>query len=252
MIKLYKTLDAEKYCNPEQICYDRKVSDDSLGMREECTLLTELFLRIPEEKRERILQAAISEFSSRGYESANTNTIAQAAGISVGSLYKYFENKEDLFLTTVNYGAAVLKATLDEIIQGEEDILLKVEKVLRTIQKHSRESAGLIRLYNEMSTYSDSALVRQAVESIETQTARLYKELVVKAQEEHEARTDCDPGMLAFLIDNLFMMLQYSYATEYYRCRFKLFAGNDIFERDDFVVKETLKFIKAAFDKNRT
>lgn len=214
--------------------------------------MTDLFLRIPEAKRERILQAAISEFSSCGYESANTNKIAQEAGISVGSLYKYFDNKEDLFLTTVNHGASVLKATLDEIMQGEEDILLKVEKVLRTIQKHSRESVSLIRLYNEMTTYNDSTLVRQAVQGIEAQTAQLYTALVEKAQRENEARSDCDPRMLAFLIDNLFMMLQFSYSCEYYQCRFKLFAGDDIFDRDDYVIEQMVKFIKAAFtDKNK-
>jgi hypothetical protein len=63
-----------------------------------------------------------------------------------------------------------------------------------------------------------------------------------------EARTDCDPGMFAFLIDNLFMMLQFSYACDYYRERFKLYAGADIFKKDDFVVDQTLKFIKAAFN----
>jgi TetR/AcrR family transcriptional regulator len=213
--------------------------------------LTELFQRIPEEKRNRILQASISEFSGCGYENANTNRIAEKAGISVGSLYKYFETKEDLFLTTVNHGALVLKAALEGIMEGEEDILLKVEKVLRTIQKHSRESASLIRLYNEMSTYSDGALVRQAVESIEAQTAKLYTALVEKAQKENEARDDCDPGMLAFLIDNLFIMLQYSYACEYYQSRFKLFAGDDIMSRDDFVVEQMLKFIKSAFTNKK-
>jgi AcrR family transcriptional regulator len=209
--------------------------------------LTELFDRIPEEKRNRILQASIYEFANCGYENANTNDIAKKANISVGSLYKYFENKEDLFLSTVKQGAAVLKATLEDIIQGDEDILLKVEKVLRVIQKHSRENINMIRLYNEMSTHSNSRLVLQAVDELESLTAKLYSGLIEKAKGEHEARTDCDPKMFAFLIDNLFMMLQFSYACDYYRERFKIYAGEDIFERDDFVVEQTLKFIKAAF-----
>jgi TetR/AcrR family transcriptional regulator len=209
--------------------------------------LTELFLRIPEEKRDRILQSSIKEFASRGFDNANTNDIAREAKISVGSLYKYFDNKEDLFLTTVKFGSVVLKEKLDAVMLGDEDILVKVEKILRTIQKHSRENVNMIRLYNEMSTHSNSKLVVQSVADLESLTAQLYSSLVEKAQKEHEARLDCDPKMFAFLLDNLFMMLQFSYACGYYRERFKVYVSEDIFERDDFVVEQTLKFIKAAF-----
>lgn len=209
--------------------------------------MTELFNRIPEKKRNRILDAAMEVFATNGYESANTNIIASRAGISVGSLFQYFENKEDLFRTTVTNGAYVLKSTLENIMTGEEDILIKVEKVIRTIQKHSRDNGNMIRLYNEMATQSNSRMMCEVVEELEGLTARLYSSLIEKAQGELEARSDCDPGMFAFLLDNLFMMLQFSYACDYYRERFKLYVRDDIFEQDDFVVDQSLRFIKAAF-----
>lgn len=212
--------------------------------------MKELFNRIPEEKRNRILQAAIDAFAVYGYENANTNKIADKAGISVGSLFQYFDSKEDLFCTTVTYGAASLKATLEEIMTGEEDILNKIEKLIRTIQRHSREHGNIIRLYNEMATQSNSRIMKEAVSDVEGVTAELYSSLIMKAQKEMEARTDCDPKMFAFLLDNLFMMLQYSYACDYYRERFKIYVSEDIFEKDDFVVEQMLKFIKAAFNKN--
>ncbi len=46
----------------------------------------ESFQKISEEKRQRILDAAIIEFSEHGFDSANINNIAQKSGISVGSL----------------------------------------------------------------------------------------------------------------------------------------------------------------------
>jgi len=209
--------------------------------------LTERFNRIPEEKRNRILDAAMTAFAANGYVNANTNIIAKEAGISVGSLFQYFENKEDLFRTTVTYGASVLKSTLENIMLGEEDILNKVEKVIRTIQKHSRENGKMIRLYNEMSTQSNSRMMSEVIKELEGMTAGLYSSLIEKAQKELEARTDCDPRMFAFLLDNLFMMLQFSYACDYYRERFKLYVREDIFEQDEFVVEQTLRFIKGAF-----
>ncbi len=208
--------------------------------------MTDLFLRIPEEKRNRIYDAAINEFAVFGYVNANTNKIARNAGISVGSLFQYFENKEDLFLTTVKYCAAILKEALEQIMQDEEDILLKVEKLLRTIQKHSRGNMNMIRLYNEMATQSNSRMIYEAVGELESITARLYSSLIERAQQENEVQTDCDPKMFAFLLDNLFMMFQFSYSCDYYRERFKLYVGEDIFDRDEFVIEQSLKFIKAA------
>jgi hypothetical protein len=41
-------------------------------------------------------------------------------------------------------------------------------------------------------------------------------------------------------------MLQFSYACEYYQERFRIYAGEDILERDEAVVQQFLRFIKAA------
>ena len=53
---------------------------------------------LPEDKRQRILQACLEEFSAHGYENASTNRIVQAAGISKGLLFHYFGSKKQLFL----------------------------------------------------------------------------------------------------------------------------------------------------------
>lgn len=56
----------------------------------------ERFDKLPDEKRKRILEAAKDEFLNSMYEKASINKIIQAAGISRGSFYTYFEDKQDL------------------------------------------------------------------------------------------------------------------------------------------------------------
>jgi AcrR family transcriptional regulator len=51
------------------------------------------------ESKKRILDAAMRVFSEHGYAKANMRMIAKAADISIGGLYLYFKNKEDLYLT---------------------------------------------------------------------------------------------------------------------------------------------------------
>lgn len=212
--------------------------------------MTDLYTRIPQEKQERIMQASMDEFAENGFEHGNTNRIAKAAEISVGSLFKYFTSKEDLFISTVKYGSARLKEELKDLANGDEDVFIKVEKVLRTVQEHSRHNVNMIRLYNEMTSHGDSQLVLQEVDWLESFTATLYAQLIEKAKADGVVRPDCDARMFAFLLDNLFMMLQFSYSCDYYKERFKVYVSSDILQRDEFVIEQTMKFIRAAFSKN--
>ena len=58
---------------------------------------TETFLRLPEEKRNRILDAAWEEFTRVRYTDVSINKIIIKARIPRGSFYQYFRDKEDLF-----------------------------------------------------------------------------------------------------------------------------------------------------------
>ena len=56
------------------------------------------FFRLPQEKRERLLEAAALEFSRVNFADASINRIIQGAHIPRGSFYQYFSDKQDLFL----------------------------------------------------------------------------------------------------------------------------------------------------------
>ena len=56
------------------------------------------FFNLPEEKRERILKEAVMEFKNNNYDVASVNRIVEKSGISKGSFYQYFNDKEDLYI----------------------------------------------------------------------------------------------------------------------------------------------------------
>ncbi|HRQ40584.1 MAG TPA: TetR/AcrR family transcriptional regulator [Chloroflexota bacterium] len=69
------------------------------------------FEKLSADKRERILETAAQEFATYGYAQASLNRILEAAGISKGAAYYYFDDKADVYLTAVrHYGHAVLAA----------------------------------------------------------------------------------------------------------------------------------------------
>ncbi len=55
------------------------------------------FFRLPEEKRQRLLDAAHTEFQQVRFNDASINRIIQQAHIPRGSFYQYFTDKDDLF-----------------------------------------------------------------------------------------------------------------------------------------------------------
>lgn len=57
--------------------------------------------RTPEERREEIIKAAVSLFARQGFERTTTREIAAAAGISEGTIYKYFASKQEILFAFV-------------------------------------------------------------------------------------------------------------------------------------------------------
>ena len=207
------------------------------------------FDNIAPEKRQRILDAATVEFSLHGFENANMTVIAKKAQVSVGSLYKYFESKQDLFLTVVQHSIRSMTELLDRLAVSQEDILVKVERIIREIQRTSKESAVLLRLYNGMTAEINPRFASQFAYEMESLTARIYRVAIEEGKKAGDIREDIDAPFAAWLLGNIFMSLQFSYACDYYIERFRIYAGSDITERDDFVVEQCLKFVKSALKK---
>jgi AcrR family transcriptional regulator len=55
------------------------------------------FAKLPPAQQAAILRAALDEFAAHGFHDASLNRVIDAAGISKGSMYYYFDGKEDLF-----------------------------------------------------------------------------------------------------------------------------------------------------------
>lgn len=70
------------------------------------------FNKLSANKQERILEAAAKEFAAHGYDGASLNQILDEAGISKGAAYYYFDDKADLYATTVLHYSQELMADL--------------------------------------------------------------------------------------------------------------------------------------------
>ena len=65
------------------------------------------------ETKKKIVDAAREIFSSKGYVAANMREIAQAAGTSVGGVYLYFKNKEELYKSLISEKRSSLNGMIE-------------------------------------------------------------------------------------------------------------------------------------------
>lgn len=94
----------------------------------------------PRSTRDRILDAAMNIFSAKGFHDTKLDEIVAAGGISKGSIYFHFPNKEKLFIALVDQFADVIERRAREAIEDEAPGMIRVrvalEAVLETFAKY--------------------------------------------------------------------------------------------------------------------
>jgi AcrR family transcriptional regulator len=96
---------------------------------------------------ERILDAALSVFSRRGYADAAVDDIAGEAQTSKGGIYFHFPGKQAIFLALLDRSAALLYNRIVERVEAEPDPLAQVEIALRVLLQTFASHRALARLF---------------------------------------------------------------------------------------------------------
>ena len=113
-----------------------------------------MYKKLDEKTMHLILETGIDQFARFGLDRANINTIAKAAGVSVGVLYKYFGDKDSFFLACVRHSLAQLDQVLQEAVAHETDIESGIRSIISALIVHAREHQCHNALYNEITSGS--------------------------------------------------------------------------------------------------
>jgi AcrR family transcriptional regulator len=105
--------------------------------------------------RDRIISAAVTVFSEKGYHRATISDVVQRSGLSVGAIYTYFRNKEQLFLQSCDLisgqGLDELATRLAPLTSSAERLRAAVAYYVETIDvfEDAPGQVGLIRAWAE-------------------------------------------------------------------------------------------------------
>jgi TetR/AcrR family transcriptional regulator, repressor for uid operon len=95
-----------------------------------------------QEIRGRIIQSAIECFSKNGFDRTRMDDISLLADLSKGTLYNYFDNKEDLFNAICEDSLDLLKIQLDQLFtKSRDDLISNAELFYENFQKIQKEGS---------------------------------------------------------------------------------------------------------------
>lgn len=122
----------------------------------------------------RLLEGALKVFAKQGYHASTMADVAQAAGVSKGLAYHYFESKEELLVSLAELRLKqylpLLKG-LTEIEDAEERLLFLVNFVMKEIVEKCEE----LRFYNALYLHADGVrAIEKAMQKYQEQFDRQF------------------------------------------------------------------------------
>lgn len=199
-----------------------KTSDDSTNPKRR--FHTKTFDKIDAEKRQALLAVAVQEFAANGFNGTSINDLARKAGVSIGSLYSYFPSKDDLFLTVAAMGHDLLEQAIGDI-DPQGSLFETFGTLLRRARDYAISNPELNLIYLDATTQGLRHLSSRLTLSLESLSVELYRKVIEAGKARGEIRADVETNAAAFVLDNVLLLFQFSFASDYYRDRLRIFLG---------------------------
>jgi len=162
--------------------------------------------RDKQRQRQEILDTALALFSEKGYHNVSMHEIAAKAEFAIGTLYKFFQNKEDLYKTLVLEQCDLFDHAFARALDVPRDEVEKLRGYVRVKGAMFREHMPFIRLFLAESRGASFNINAGLDASVRKRYYDFLKRLssVFEAGISHRRfKTTADPFYLAVAVDSV-------------------------------------------------
>ncbi|HZJ26525.1 MAG TPA: TetR/AcrR family transcriptional regulator [Acidimicrobiia bacterium] len=160
--------------------------------------------------RTQLLDAAEAVFADRGYHATTLKEVADLAEFSVGSIYSFFTNKEDLYVNVFLRRGSEFLPGMRAAIEGSEDPLDQLHALVDFEVQYFRDHAHFGQLYlrsaRELPGLADFSEVPELSANFDA-AMELHAEVFARGQRARRFRAG-DPRVLARLLSGLISAYQ--------------------------------------------
>lgn len=162
--------------------------------------------REKERQRQEMLEAALSLFSEKGYHNVTMHEIAAKADFAIGTLYKFFRNKEDLYKALMLQKSDEFNDAIRRAIEGPGDEMDKLRGYVKTKGDLFQAHLSAIRLYF-MEAHGESFDLMAGLDSEIRKRRRRTQEILASVFAEgirkKRYKAIADPHALALALDGI-------------------------------------------------
>lgn len=157
------------------------------------------------DRKKLIIDAATKSFSMFGYKATTMDQIARIADVGKGTIYTFFENKEELFKEIVQSMIDEMTNEVNSLIQPDKGFTENLHLVVYHFLKYRREHQLMAKIFHELEEMRTPA-VQEMVRTIEEAMIAFIAKRIENAIEKKYIK-NCDPEVVAYIILKFYINL---------------------------------------------
>lgn len=186
--------------------------------------MQQAFKKLPPKRQAEILEAAARVFAEKGYHHASTPDICARAGISNGALYKYFRNKEAVWVSVMQHG---IDRMINELFRRSTDrsasFCEAIESLFEGLRRFTNRYRPYVQIWVDLSSCSMNRFSGEVAAKVEEEGRKLFRGLIEEAKERGEIDPSLNTELVTHALDCHMTLFTYSLVSEYHRKRFSAF-----------------------------
>ncbi len=148
-----------------------------------------------DDKRSRIIKAAVKVFAQQGFYNAKVSEIAQNAGIAAGTIYLYFKNKDEILISIFEEEMAKFISKVSKEIESAADVKNKLRVFAKTHLDFVKKNPRLAQVF-QLELRQSNKFIKEYAGSKLKEYLNVAGDIIEEGQRHGVIRKDIHPGLI--------------------------------------------------------
>lgn len=161
------------------------------------------------DRKKSIIKGATKSFTLFGYKATTMDQVARISNVGKGTIYTFFENKEELFDEIIFSLIEEMRTVAEESIHPERSFFENLHNSLYRVLDFRKKHELMMKLTEEVKELG-TPTAQKAMQRVEEEIIHFLKSKVQRAIDRGEIK-NCDPEITAYVMFKLYLSLVFDW-----------------------------------------